>query len=298
MQLWHAVAFGLIVPPPKLRWLATRDPHLAIGIRASLADDGGEIDWDKEAAALARSRGVPADNKFFQAIRQISPPELVQEFAQTAPRDVQIAVRATVGQLLGSLPTELAESEVTTSGKNLGSLMFSMQMTGYMFRNAEYRKSLRDCLDGSSALLGAAEESAALPPVSGKVSVKLGEGVKAEVDAAAYMSELRAEVEGLRAQFVAAQTQASARGGGLISYIQALAPQEAQALSNGVSEEVLQAMSQLVSSLLIDMNIPYDEAAVSAPAAKLRELLVTQLVAGYRLREMEARDEIKDKFWS
>uniref|UniRef100_A0A7S0LCU2 Uncharacterized protein n=1 Tax=Coccolithus braarudii TaxID=221442 RepID=A0A7S0LCU2_9EUKA len=295
------VSLGLVpLGPLQLRPTGTREPRLAVGIRASLPDDAGEIDWDKEAAALARVRGIPADNKFFKAIRAISPPELVQEFAQTAPRDVQIALRATVGQLMGSLPPEVAQSEVTTSGKNLGSLMFSMQMTGYMFRNAQYRKSLRDSLEGSTALLEAVKESEDLPPISGKITVQLGEGVKTEVDAAAYMSELRAEVQGLRAQLLAKgeEQESAARGGGLMAYIQALGPQDAQSLSSGVSEEVLTAMSQLVSSLLVDMNIPYDEMAVTAPAVKLRELLVTQLVAGYKLREMEARDEIKDKFWS
>ncbi len=272
------------------------------------SNDGQEIDWDKEAAALV-ARGSTDENRFYKAIRAISPPDLVSEFARSAPKDVQVAVRATVGQLLGNLPAEVMDSAVTTSGKNLGSLMFSMQMTGYLFRNAEYRRSLSASLEGSSSsgLLSAADgdegtpADPSLPPVSGTITVNIGEGMEAKVDAAAYMSELRNEVETLRSELleVKKKEEEDNPAGGLITYIQSLSPEDAQGLQGDVSQDVLEAMCQLVSSLLIDMNIPYDaNAAVTAPTAKLRELLITQLVAGYRLRELEARDALKDKFWS
>jgi len=267
-------------------------------LRASYASDGEEVDWDKEAAALV---GRQSDNRFFKAIKDISAPELVSEFAQTAPRDVQLAIRATIGQLLGNLPPEFMESTVSAPGSNLGSLMFSMQMTGYMFRNAEYRQSLRKSLDGVVDDADDEGMAKALPPVSGKISVKIAEGMEAEVDAAAYMAELRAEVEGLRAELVSVKQQQHQKGegAGLLAYMQSLAPEEAQGLTSQVSQDVLEAMGQLVSSLLIDLNVPIDgTSAITAPVTKLRELLITQLVTGYKLREMEARDEIKDKFWT
>ena len=55
-------------------------------------------------------------------------------------------------------------------------------------------------------------------------------------------------------------------------------------------------MSQLVATLLIDLNIERDM-EMAAPAGKLRELLIVQLVSGYRLRELEVKDELKQKFW-
>ena len=55
-------------------------------------------------------------------------------------------------------------------------------------------------------------------------------------------------------------------------------------------------MSQLISSILIDINVA-PEMVAKAPLAKVRELLITQLVSGYRLRELEMRDELKNKFW-
>jgi len=250
----------------------------SFAVRASFANDGEEVDWDKEAAALV---GRQSDNRFFKAIKAISAPELVSEFAQTAPRDVQLAVRATIGSLLGNMPQEVMESTISTPGKNLGTLMFSMQMTGYMFRNAEYRQSLRKSLEGGDMMLNGGEEAKALPPVSGTISVKIAEGMEAEVDAAAYMAELRSEVEGLRSQLVSLRQEQQRKDneGGLMTFLQTLEPEEAQGLTSQVSQDVLEAMGQLVSSLLTDLNVPVDNAtAITAPTTKLRELLITQLV--------------------
>jgi len=294
--LWRTRTDGNLSPPARCRAPAFRTTSCAI--RASFASDGEEIDWDKEAAALAKRQGG-GDNRFFKAVKAIEAPELVSEFAQAAPRDVQLAVRVTIGNLLGNLPPEIMDSTVSAPGRNLGSLLFSMQMTGYMFRNAEYRQSLTKSLksDGSE---DASEAAKALPPVSGTITVKIAEGMEAEVDAAAYMAELRAEVEGLRAELVSIKQQQQDPGpGGLLAYMQSLAPEEAQSLTSNVSQDVLEAMGQLVSSLLIDLNVPIDDSAtVVAPTTKLRELLITQLVTGYKLRELEARDGLKDKFWS
>ena len=44
------------------------------------------------------------------------------------------------------LPPHLYNANVMSTGQNVASLMYSMQMTGYMFRNAEYRKSLLETL--------------------------------------------------------------------------------------------------------------------------------------------------------
>ena len=172
-------------PPPRLQSL--------------YADDGGEadVDWDKEAAALAK-RGAQRPNAYVEAVRSVELPEMVAEFAKTAPEPVQLAVKQTVAALLGQMPAEVADGAITATGQSLASLFFSMQMTGYMFRNAEYRRSL-------STTLAAAEEAAALPPVKGEITVSLAPGMEAKVDAAAYMAELRSEVEGLRAQLASAR---------------------------------------------------------------------------------------------
>jgi len=258
----------------------------AVYMQASWANDGEEVDWDKEAAALTQP-----SNSYYKAIKQIPVPDLIREFAESAPAPVQMAVRATVGQLLGNLPPQIGESSITTTGSNLASLMYSMQMTGYMFRNAEYRRSLLKSIESSEN----SPSPDALPPVSGKVSIKLADDMVAEVDAAAYMAELRAEVEGLRSQLAAKQEPANGEGA-LIAFIQSLDRSEAEELTKTISKDVLDAMSALISSLLRDMNVD-GEATTQAPALKLREVLILQLVSGYKLRELEVRGELKDRFW-
>jgi hypothetical protein len=59
---------------------------------------------------------------------------------------------------------------------------------------------------------------------------------------------------------------------------------------------VLDAMGQLITSILRDADVQPD-AMMSASDGKMRELLVWQLVTGYKLREMEVKRELKDKFW-
>ena len=104
-------------------------------------------------------------------------------------------------------------------------------------------------------------------------------------------------VEGLRAELA----RASKGGGGeneaaLIQYIQTLDRKDQQQLTSDVSPEVLEAMSQLVATILIDLNIERDM-ETAAPADKVRELLIWQLVSGYKLREMEQMESLKDNYW-
>ena len=97
----------------------------------------------------------------------VSAPELIKSFAETAPPDVQQAVRATVVSLLGNLPPHMYDTSIASTGQNVASLMYSMQMTGYMFRSAEYRRSLMESLSA------AGESSGLLPPEAGEMESEL-----------------------------------------------------------------------------------------------------------------------------
>ena len=316
-----------VLPPVGLTNVHSKLVPVRAAVRAEslYANDGGdsEVDWDKEAAALAK----PA-NAFYKAVKAIPVQELVSEFADSAPPDVQQAVRFTIAKLLGNMPSEVAAITRVTSDRNIASLMFSMQMTGYMFRNAEYRRSLSESLSAD----GDRVQTAELPPVSGTVSVEIAQGMKAEVDAAAYMAELRSEVEGLRAQLIVrrlaalphcrtaapphrrtaapphhrttappphrttapphrraatnpppprprctqrAKQEQEGAGVGMIQYVQSLTPEEAQKLTSEVSKEVLDAMGQLINSLLKEADVPAD-AVMETSDLKMRELLVWQ----------------------
>ena len=54
--------------------------------------------------------------------------------SESAPAEVQHAVRATVVSLLGNLPPHLYDTNMMSTGQNVASLMYSMQMTGACVR--------------------------------------------------------------------------------------------------------------------------------------------------------------------
>ena len=97
-------------------------------------------------------------------------------------------MRETIKSLLGSLPVEYFTMSISSVTENLAQLMFSMMMTGYMFRNAQYRLELQ-----KSVLSTRASLKGAVP----RGSVELSEGTP---DAVEYVSELESEIEALRAE--------------------------------------------------------------------------------------------------
>jgi len=234
-------------------------------------------------------------NKYVEEISDIPAPELIKGFAETAPQEVQAAIRQTVVSLLGNLPAHLYETSVMSTGQNVASLMYSMQMTGYMFRNAEYRRSLLQSLNGDSPSAPALTDGASgeLPPVSGKIKVKLAEELETMVDATAYMAELRSEVEQLRSELLKArEASVTAQGGGLLSYMQSLGRENVAELTSSISQEVLDAMRSLIENVLGDAGVG-GEQLMETSGLKLRELLVWQLITGYKLRELEAKEELE-----
>lgn len=54
--------------------------------------------------------------------------------------------------LLGSLPRHAFETTAVATGDALANLMFQLQMTGYMFKNAEYRLSLKSSMRAADSL--------------------------------------------------------------------------------------------------------------------------------------------------
>ena len=254
---------------------------------------------DAESGPLARPI-----NRYVDAIQKIPPPELIDGFASSAPSAVQQAVRATIVSLLGKLPPHLYDVNVMSTGQNLASLMFSMQMTGYMFRNAEYRRSLLESLAGSENVGGASlsppevdsvEEARPLPPVAGKIKLRLSDTVETEVEASAYMAELRRETMELRRELAKSKQAEAAQGGGgggdLLTYLQGLGREDVASLTASISEDVLGAMRTLIEKILSESGVG-GESFMETSGLKLRELLVWQLVTGYKLRQLEVSEEL------
>jgi Protein of unknown function (DUF760) len=73
---------------------------------------------------------------------------MIQKFAMTAPNNVQEAAKSTVVNILGNLPNYALAADLITTSSKLSNLLHQMQMTGYMFKNAEYRMSFTLPLKG------------------------------------------------------------------------------------------------------------------------------------------------------
>eukprot|EP00960_Hanusia_phi_P038737 753572-Hanusia_phi.AAC.8 len=94
-----------------------------------------------------QSRDEGPINPYVEMLESISPGEMVGQFMTTASPRVQTAVKNTIMGLLGSLRASPAfDTSIVTTQRAMASLMFQLEMTGYMFRNAEYRLSLQKSL--------------------------------------------------------------------------------------------------------------------------------------------------------
>ena len=131
-----------------------------------------------------------------------------------------------------------------------------------------------------------------LPPVSGKIKVKLSDSLETEVEASAYMAELRNEVTQLRSELASVKEGAlAAEGGGLLAYMQSLGRENVESLTDSISQDVLECMRILIEDILSEAGVG-GESFMETSGLKLRELLVWQLISGYKLRELEAKEEL------
>jgi Protein of unknown function (DUF760) len=73
-------------------------------------------------------------NPYLAVVMKLSPSEIISKFTTAAPPGVQNAVRSTILGLIGGLPKLAFETTTVTTGQKLASLMFQLQMTGYMFK--------------------------------------------------------------------------------------------------------------------------------------------------------------------
>lgn len=62
--------------------------------------------------------------------------------------DLQVvdAMRQTITNMLGTLVPEFFQVSISAKGEDLAQLMYTVMMSGYMFRNAQYRLELRDSM--------------------------------------------------------------------------------------------------------------------------------------------------------
>lgn len=124
-----------------------------------------QVDWGGEYETLKQrlddsefgSKAIPPSRALFRVMTSESPNEAILKFVNGASPEVVTAMSSAVTSLLGGLSTGAAapgpglvrggiETIIRTNGEQLGSLCFQLQMTGYMFRNAEYVIAIREIM--------------------------------------------------------------------------------------------------------------------------------------------------------
>lgn len=83
---------------------------------------------------------------------QHQPPEVLTRVAQSVSGEIKQIISQNVQGLIGVLPSEGFNVQVTTDRENLAGLLASAMMTGYFLRQMEQRMELETSMSGVSAL--------------------------------------------------------------------------------------------------------------------------------------------------
>ncbi|KAH8515018.1 hypothetical protein H0E87_003752 [Populus deltoides] len=186
-------------------------------------------------------------------------PEFMELFVKRAPQQVVDAMRQTVANMIGTLPPQFFAVTVTTVAENLAQLMYSVMMTGYMFKNAQYRLDLQQSLE-QVALPDAQEEKKDEPDyapgtqknVSGEVIRWNNVSGPERIDAKKYIELLEAEIEELNSQV----GRKSANGQNeLLEYLKSLEPLNLKDLTSSAGEDAVLAMNTFIKRLLAVSDI-------------------------------------------
>lgn len=224
-------------------------------------------------------------------------PEFMELFVKRAPKQVVDAMRQTVTNMIGTLPPQFFAVTVTTVAENLAQLMYSVLMTGYMFRNAQYRLELQESLE--QVALPDTQEKKDVPDFAPGTQKKVtGEVIRwnnvsgpEKIDAVKYIELLEAEIEELNRQV----GRISANGSNeLLDYLKTLEPQNLKDLTSSAGEDVVVAMNTFVKRLLAVSDPGQMKTSVTETSApELGKLLYWLMVVGYSLRNIEVRFDME-----
>jgi hypothetical protein len=80
---------------------------------------------------------------------QNQPPEVLARVAKSVSPEIKQIISQNVQGLVGVLPSEAFNVQITTDRENLAGLLASAMMTGYFLRRMEQRMELEDSMLGS-----------------------------------------------------------------------------------------------------------------------------------------------------
>ncbi|RVW50875.1 hypothetical protein CK203_071282 [Vitis vinifera] len=243
-------------------------------------------------------------------------PEFMELFVKRAPQQVVDAMRQTVTNMIGTLPPQFFAVTVTTVAENLAQLMYSVMMTGYMFKNAQYRLELQQSLE--QAALPEVQEKKCYQsrkghpwvwnpihhptphchlPQGGCLSITQknvsGEVIRwnnvsglEKIDAVKYIELLEAEVEELNRQV----GRKSANGQNeLLEYLKSLEPQNLKCWRGCCAGD------EHIHKRLLAVSDPgqMKTSVTETSAPELAKLLYWLMMVGYSIRNIEVRFDME-----
>ncbi|RDX77840.1 hypothetical protein CR513_41970 [Mucuna pruriens] len=225
-------------------------------------------------------------------------PEFMELFVKRAPQQVVDAMRQTVTNMIGTLPPQFFAVTITTVAENLAQLMYSVMMTGYMFRNAQYRLELQESLEQVVALPDVQDKKDVADYAPGTQKNVSGEVIRwnnvsgpERIDAKKYIELLEAEIEELNHQV---GRQSSNAQNELLEYLKSLEPRNLKELTSSAGEDVVFAMNTFVKRLLaVSDPSQMKTSATETNATELAKLLCWLMVVGYSIRNIEVRYDME-----
>eukprot|EP00897_Mesotaenium_endlicherianum_P008616 jgi/Mesen1/7783/ME000408S06894 len=236
-------------------------------LSASLADPNPTPSEDGTADGTAAESDLPQRRRdmLLEYVKSVQP-EIMDRFISRAPEPVVEAMRQTVTNMLGTLPPQFFEVTVTTVGENLAQLMYSVIMTGYMFRNAQYRLELQQSLstlalpDPRTAADSGYEAGVQKSRVQGEVLRWHKDDGAVAMDAVEYIELLEGEIE----------------------------------LTQSAGEDAVEAMNTFVRRLLGVQDPAVLKVTQSqTTAVEMAKMLYWLMVVGYSIRNIEVRFDME-----
>eukprot|EP00596_Hydrurales_sp_CCMP1899_P010435 CAMPEP_0119037652 /NCGR_PEP_ID=MMETSP1177-20130426/6139_1 /TAXON_ID=2985 /ORGANISM="Ochromonas sp, Strain CCMP1899" /LENGTH=322 /DNA_ID=CAMNT_0006999229 /DNA_START=137 /DNA_END=1105 /DNA_ORIENTATION=+ len=241
---------------------------------------------------LERMNRSPAASRYFSIIEKASPNDMIEKFASTASIGAQAGLDSQLQNIIGTLPNYALESAVLTTSTKLSNLLQQMQMTGYMFKSAEYRMNFIRSLKGFPRLPNQSIINNPEDENSEEVMVYTTTGQLVAVKSTELNQELSQEIIDLRTELALLRKEKEQElQSNLLTYIQALPAEELTEISN-INPQMRDAIGMLVESLLEKLGVAAGgpEMVIQQQVGAMAQLCKYQMVMGYKLRELEALD--------
>eukprot|EP00775_Hariotina_reticulata_P005361 gene5360-5596_t len=231
-------------------------------------------------------------------------PALIEQFVERGPPAVVAAMKNTITNMLGTLPPQFFTVTINTVGENLSQLMLSVCMTGYMFRNVQYRLELRDALGAMTpaAAAAVAAQTTQLDVYTSSAAMQAYSALERSQSAPVQSSVLDAEqyAPGVQKSRVQAGHGSHGPAGSLLvleetanellDYLRCLDASSLAELTSSAGPEVTEAMDSFVGRLMGSSDSDsLRRAGSECCAQELAKVMFWLMVVGYTLRGMEVR---------